>query len=323
VFYDDNFSFKKRRVIEVCKAIADSGLQKKAGFFIQTRADNLYEDIMPYLKEANFTGVGFGMETAVERLAQVIVKNETVEIHKKAIDLARKWGLDVSVFMIYGLPTESHAERMESLKFVKDWGFRFTKFNNLIPYPGTKVYNQVKDTPNMQMTTDWANFNSTLTATGSIFDRRPLPYVPVGTSAWQLKRDIMRSNYGFYLNPRTVLDVLLRKGGPGFVMLPPKWFLKPKEVSRIVKLGFISVTNFGMSLLPEKVGGLIYLLVTGRKEDMTPRDTQPPVSSMPAAIDGTMRKVYIENTRQAAAMATTPAQVPSIVQPLIQPTEAI
>lgn len=294
VFYDDNFSFKKKRVIDVCEAIVASGLHKKAGFFIQTRADNLYEEIMPYLKEANFTGVGFGMETAVERLAQVITKNETVETHKKAITLARKWGLDVSVFMIFGLPTETRADRMESLQFVKDWGFQFTKFNNLIPYPGTKAYNEVRHSPNLQKTEDWGNFNSTLTATRSIFDKTIIPYVPVGCSAWQLKRDIVRCNYSFYLSPRTVLDVLMRKGGPGFVMLPPRWWMNPKEVFHIAKLGFTAVANFGVSLLPEKLGGFIYLLVTGRKEDLIPRDQQDIDSRMPDAIDGTMRKIQIE-----------------------------
>ena len=299
VFYDDNFSFKKKRVIEVCQAIVASGLHKKAGFFIQTRADNLYEEIMPYLKEANFTGVGFGMETAVERLAQVIVKNETVETHKKAITLARKWGLDVSVFMIFGLPTETRADRMESLKFVKEWGFRFTKFNNLIPYPGTKTYNEVKHTPNLLRTEDWGNFNSTLTATRSIFDDTPVPYVPAGTSAWQLKRDIHRCNYSFYLSPRTILDVLMRKGGPGFVMLPAKWYLNPKEVLHIAKLGFTSFANFGMALLPEKIGGFIYMMVTGRKEDLIPRDHQT-ATNMPDAIDGTMRKIQIEKKPKLA-----------------------
>ena len=186
---------------------------------------------------------------------------------------------------------------MASLKFVKDWGFRFTKFNNLIPYPGTKTYNEVKNTPNLLRIQDWGNFNSTLTATRSIFDSTPLPYVPAGTSAWQLKRDIHRSNYSFYLSPRTVLDILMRKGGPGFVMLPANWYFKPREVFRIGKLGITSLLNFGMSFLPEKLGGMIYLMITGRKEDLIPRDNQMP-TGMPDAIDGTMRKIQIEKKQK-------------------------
>ncbi len=299
VFYDDNFSFKKKRVIDVCEAIVKSGLHKKAGFFVQTRADNLYEDIMPYLKEANFTGVGFGMETAVERLAQVIVKNETVECHKKAITLGRKWGLDVSVFMIFGLPSETHADRMETFNFIKEWGFRFTKFNNLIPYPGTKSYNEVKHTPNIVTEPHWGNFNSTLSATRSIFDKTPLPYVPVGTSAWQLKRDIIRCNYSFYLQPKSILDILMRRGGPGFVMLPKHWYFKPQEIYIMLKLGIITFTNLFVSLLPEKIGAFIYLLITGRKEDLIARDTQVKTIELPQAIDGTMRKIVIDRVKGA------------------------
>lgn len=312
VFYDDNFSFKKKRVIEVCEAIVKSGLHKKAGFFIQTRADNLYEDIMPYLKEANFTGVGFGMETAVERLAQVIVKNETIETHKKAITLARKWGLDVSVFMIFGLPTETRADRMESFKFIKDWGFEFTKFNNLIPYPGTKTYNEVKGTPNLLGTDGWGNFNSTLTATRSIFDPTPLPYTPVGTTAWQLKRDIIRCNYAFYLRPKTILDLLLRRGGPGFVMLPARWWLKPKEVFHMAKLGFMTFSNLAIALLPEKLGGLIYLWVTGRKEDLELRENKAAenVRYLPDAIDGTMRKIQID--KKIASLESETKSAPTL-----------
>lgn len=310
VFYDDNFSFKKKRVIDVCEAIVKSGLHKKAGFFIQTRADNLYDDIMPYLKEANFTGVGFGMETAVERLAQVIVKNETVETHKKAIGLARKWGIDVSVFMIFGLPTETRQDRMESFKFVKDWGFRFTKFNNLIPYPGTKSYREIQHTPNIVTQPFWGNFNSTLSATRSIFDKTPLPYVPVGTSAWQLKRDIVRCNYSFYLQPKSILDILMRRGGPGFVMLPKNWYFKPHEIYVMLKLGAITVTNLFVSLLPDRVGGWIYLLLTGRKEDLVPREAQAKVSELPVAIDGTMRKIMIGRVK-GALDTLTPSAEPS------------
>ena len=99
----------------------------------------------------------------------------------------------------------------------------------------------------------------------------------------------------FYLSPRTVLDILLRKGGPGFVMLPPKWFLRPKEVFRIFKLGMTSLVNFAVALLPERIGGLIYWAVTGRKEDLIPREKQRQIQRAPDAIDGTMRKIRIES----------------------------
>ena len=302
-FYDDNFCFNRRRIIELADAICNSGLHKKCSFFVQTRADNFYEQAIPHLKRANFTGVGFGMETAVERLAEVIQKGETIETHRKAIRLAQQHGMNVTLFMIFGLPTETHADRMASFRFVEEMGIRFTKFNNLIPYPGTKLFNEVKDSGLMHVSPFWSNFNSTLTATRSIFNTTPLPYIPEGTSEWQLKRDIFRCNMSWYLRPTMLLDIL--KGGdkgPGFVKLPPAWWRKPTEILEMVKIALVLGSNYAVTLLPEKLGGLIYAAITGylkknRPPQMESYDYQDEV------FDGTKRNVVIEKKQTPITLA--------------------
>lgn len=293
-FYDDNFCFKRRRVIELADAICASGLHKKCSFFVQTRADNFYEEAIPHLKRANFTGVGFGMETAVERLAVVIQKGETIDTHRKAIRLAQANGINVSLFMIFGLPTETHEDRMASFRFVHEMGIRFTKFNNLIPYPGTKLFNEVKNSGRMHVSANWSNFNSTLTATRTIFDTTPLPYIPEGTSEWQLKRDIFRCNMSWYFRPTMLLDII--KGGdkgPGFVKLPKGWWHKPSEILEITKIALVLSSNYGITLLPEKVGGAIYSFVTSALKKWKPVSKETYVYN-DQVFDGTMRNVTIE-----------------------------
>ncbi len=303
LFYDDNFSYKKQRVIDLCNGMVDSGLSQKCEFFIQTRADNLYEDIMPYLAKANFTGVGFGMETAVERLAEVIVKGETVETHLKTVALARKYGMKVSLFMIFGLPTETHEDRMASYRLTQEIGLQYTKFNNLIPYPGTKLYKEVKDTPGIHVEPFWTNFNSTLTATRSLFNPSPLPYVPEGTTAWELKRDIFRSNMAFYFTPRTILNVLKGQKGPAFVKLPPRWYFKPREIFEMTKLVFILLSNWGAALLPIPIGEGLYTSVMAVRTWLT-RDRVKEFN-LPEAIDGTMREIQIDRAhRRKQALVT-------------------
>ena len=110
-FYDDNFSVNQKRVFDLCDRIVDAGLNQKCCFSIQTRADNLYEEIMPALKRANFTTVSMGMETGVERIAKEIVKDETVAIHLEKVSLCHKFGINVSLNMIYGFPNESRQDR--------------------------------------------------------------------------------------------------------------------------------------------------------------------------------------------------------------------
>ena len=291
VFYDDNFSIKRTRVIDLCRGIIERGLHEKCTFNVQTRADNFYEDLLPHLKAANFVGVGFGMETGVERLAQEIVKGETVDTHLKAIESAKKFGIEVTLFMIFGLPSETHEDRMASYELTKKLGIKFTKFNNLIPYPGTKLYQQVKDTPGISVLPLWKNFNSTLTSTRSIFNALPLPYVPEGTTSWELKRDIFRCNMGFYFTPRIFLNLFREKRGPGFVKLPKGWFLKPQEVYEMAKLGSILFSNFLIALLPKKIGFFLVDSVVRMKSLLTPQESRE--VNLPVAIDGTTRKVAV------------------------------
>ncbi len=290
-FYDDNFSVNRRRVKELSDGIVAAGFHQKAKFAIQTRADNLYPEIMPYLKRANFAGIGFGMETASERLAKVIVKDQTVKTHTKAIKLGREWGMDISVFLIFGLPTETTEDRRLSVEYTNKMDLRFTKFNNLIPYPGTKLYNEIKGTHQVHIEKEWSNFNSTLTATRSIFNTTPLPYVPEGTHPWQLKQDIVKANLGFYFQPRSIIDFLLRRGSGANAKLPQGWFKKPREVYEVARLGVILLSNYLVALLPFHVGLSLYRMVTGdRLEERSGEE----IFTNPDAIDGTMRKMKFD-----------------------------
>ena len=224
VFYDDNFCFKAKRVSEVCSAIIDAGLHKKCTFSVQTRADNFPPDMVPILAAAGFTHAGFGMETGVNRLAQLIGKGETVEQHLEAVDLGKRHGFDVSLFMIFGLPTETAEERATSFRVVQGAKVQASKYNNLIPYPGTPIFTDLQKSDRIHIEPGWSNFNSTLSVTRSIFDRTPLPYVPETTSEFELKRDIIKYNMKTYVTPRAVTAILLGKKGPGWYQLPERWF---------------------------------------------------------------------------------------------------
>ena len=250
VFYDDNFCFKHKRVVEICNAIIAAGFHKKCTFSVQTRADNFPPDLVLILAEAGFTHAGFGMETGVNRLARLIGKGETVEQHLEAVALGRKYGFDVSLFMIFGLPTETKEDRKTSFRVVQGARVSASKYNNLIPYPGTPLYNDLKHSDRIRIEPDWSNFNSTLSVTRSIFDKTPLPYVPETTSEFELKRDIVRCNIKAYLTPRAIVAILLRKKGAGWYHLPERWYLKPRELYHVGRIGLNVLVNMVVAFLP-------------------------------------------------------------------------
>lgn len=250
VFYDDNFCFKAKRVVDVCNAIMEAGLHKQCAFSVQTRADNFPADLVPILAEAGFKHAGFGMETGVNRLARLIGKGETVEQHLEAVALGKKHDFDISLFMIFGLPTETSAERETSYRVVQSAAVQASKYNNLIPYPGTPIYNDLKVTDRIHIAAGWSNFNSTLSVTRSIFDKTPLPYVPETTSEFELKRDIIKYNMKTYVTPRAVAAILLGKKGPGWYQLPDRWYLRPRELYHVGRIGLNVLVNMAVSFLP-------------------------------------------------------------------------
>ncbi len=250
-FLDDNFCFKKARVKEVCDAIVQSGLGKKCSFSLQTRADNFYPEVVPMLKEAGFASVGFGMETGVERLVKQIQKGETIQCHTDAIKLAQKHGLDVALFMIFGFPTETHGDRAATVRLANSLKPTFIKYNNLMPYPGTPIYEDVKSSPRMNKVGHWENFTSALSEMGlPLTNRKPLPYVPETSSEWELTRDVIRYNLLSTLRPQVLWGVLARKHGPGWFKLRSQWYFYPSEWLHILRLASVLLGNLVISFLP-------------------------------------------------------------------------
>lgn len=250
VFYDDNFCFKAKRVIDVCDAITAARLHEKCAFSVQTRADNFPADLVPAMAAAGFRHAGFGMETGVNRLAKLIGKGETVEQHLAAVELGKKHGMDISLFMIFGLPTETRDERETTFGVVQGARVQASKYNNLIPYPGTPIYTDLKKGDRIHVAPGWSNFNSTLSVTRSIFDTTPLPYVPETTSEFELKRDIIKYNLKTYVTARALGAILLGKKGPGWYRLPDRWYAKPRELYHVAKIGVNVAVNMAVAFLP-------------------------------------------------------------------------
>jgi anaerobic magnesium-protoporphyrin IX monomethyl ester cyclase len=303
LFYDDNFCFKKRRVMDVCSAIMSAGLHKKCSFSIQTRADNFYPDVVPLLAEANFKHAGFGMETGVDRLAHIINKEETVQQHRDAVTLAQKYGMDTSLFMIFGLPTETHLDREESYQVVSSMKVQESKYNNLIPYPGTPMFETLKDSPRIHKLDGWSNFNSTLSVTRSIFDKTSLPYVPDTMSEFELKRDIIQYNLKTYFKPRNIFRMLFRKKGIGWVRLPENWYFKPYEVLLLTKTVANLLTNLVISYLPL---ALTEPIMTALNPEMRKRSrvVNPPKITIQGWSDESQRKFRITDSNAIRAQST-------------------
>lgn len=141
---DDNFTFFKERILEICGGI------KKKGYTGVTfscrngvRADTVDREMLKAMREAGFNYLAFGVESGSERMLKVIKKGETLEDIDSAVKDACDLGYMVTLFFILGLPSETEEDVTKSLEFATRYPVFDVRFYNPIPFPGTELYDWV------------------------------------------------------------------------------------------------------------------------------------------------------------------------------------
>lgn len=199
-FFDDNLLVNKGRIYGLIDQIKMKGYDKKMTFSFQARGDNVDYKLLQDLYGAGFKSVFFGLETASERIMKIIKKDETVAKCVEAVKMAKKIGFYVSATFIYGLPGDTHNDRMDCLKLSKELKLDMVRYNNATPYPGTELYEIAKNENRIKIKGLFENFISVSTFIESPFNQIPFSYVPAGSSENQIRNDLLYSYLVFYLD---------------------------------------------------------------------------------------------------------------------------
>lgn len=235
VFSDDNFIVNRRRVIELCEAICENKLNEKASFMCQVRGDAVNEEMLSYLKKANFSSLSFGIETASERLMVLLKKSEKVQDNINGIKMAKKRGFKVAGTFILGLPTETREERRQAYESAKELDLDYVRFNNAVPYPGTELYEIAKREGQLNTGKMWRNLNACGSLVGVINE---LPYVPTTCSERELMSDVFWYNIFYSLRPKGVLRLFCDNTSDtaGWLVFKEKWYFRKEEWKNLFEL---------------------------------------------------------------------------------------
>ncbi len=143
---DDNFSFSKQRVLDICAEIKK---RKLSGLILSCRngirADTIDRPTLVAMKEAGFNYLAFGVESGSEKMLKVIKKGEKLADVERAISDACDLGYMVTLFFIVGLPHETEEDAYESLRLAVKYPVFDIRFYNPIPFPGTELYEWIKE----------------------------------------------------------------------------------------------------------------------------------------------------------------------------------
>jgi len=141
---DDNFSLNKKRVLEICSMIKERKLdilfETPNGLSINT----LDEEVLDALVSTGLTRVSLAIESGSDFIRnKVMGKHLSREKIFEIINITRKYkDLYVKAFFVIGMPEETSETLMETYNLIKEINVDRIYLHNIIPFPGTKVFEQ-------------------------------------------------------------------------------------------------------------------------------------------------------------------------------------
>lgn len=143
---DDNISLSKIRTIDICKEIIDRGLniqfETPNGLSIKT----LDEEVIQWLVKAGLVRVSLAIESGSDYIRNnVMGKNLPKEKIYEVIDTFKKFPeVYLKAFFIIGMPEDTKETLEETYEMIKKIDVDRVYIHNVVPFPGTKVFEQAK-----------------------------------------------------------------------------------------------------------------------------------------------------------------------------------
>jgi anaerobic magnesium-protoporphyrin IX monomethyl ester cyclase len=141
---DDCFTLDMRRAENICEKIIEEGLNITYELYNGIRADRVSERLLAKMKKSGCIFISYGCESG----NQGIINNmgKALELNKvtDAVKLTNKMGIQNSVNFMIGHQGEIYQNALETIKFAKTLPTNFVNFYNVVPYPGTRLYEWMK-----------------------------------------------------------------------------------------------------------------------------------------------------------------------------------
>ena len=143
VFADDTFTVRKDWVKEFCAVYKEEiGLPFECNARVETINDNVCED----LKSAGCTSIDFGVESGSEKMLAYMRKGERREHFIEKIPIMHANGMATYTTWVYGLPSETEADRSASDKFIELLKPTFADTFVYLGQPGSDFYKMINST---------------------------------------------------------------------------------------------------------------------------------------------------------------------------------
>ncbi|ODS33504.1 MAG: Radical SAM domain protein [Candidatus Scalindua rubra] len=157
-FTDEMFVLNKKWVNEFCQGMVDTGLNKKVTWSCDGRVNNVTEELLRNMKEANCAVIFYGIEFGNQKILNDSGKRTKIEDIYRAIEITKKAGISPTGNFMIGYPTETKETINDTMRLAIDLDLDFCSFSVVTPFPGSELYYYCKE-KGLLKTKDWEQYN--------------------------------------------------------------------------------------------------------------------------------------------------------------------
>lgn len=145
-FVDDTFSIDQAMVRELCTRFIDYDAEIR--WRCTTRLDSLEKETVDLMAEAGCERIICGIESIDRETLELVKRNLSMKKAHSTMDYLRSKGISIEMNFLFGFPWDDESSLDAILENIKRYSSRATwigPHGNIIPLPGTVLYEEYKD----------------------------------------------------------------------------------------------------------------------------------------------------------------------------------
>jgi anaerobic magnesium-protoporphyrin IX monomethyl ester cyclase len=204
-FIDPMFPASEQEGVEFCETIIAEKLDREIVWLCLTHVKVITPRLTQLMKKAGCRKIFFGIESGNDRILKEIGKSSTRKEIETAVRNTKKSGIEAIGNFILGFPGETKKEIEETIKFSLRLALRYAKYNLLVPYPKTKIYNEIVENDK-----EFLSQNSDEYVPYKFLLKNKIPCLDTGISLAELCKLQKRAYFQFYLRPAIISKELCK-----------------------------------------------------------------------------------------------------------------
>ncbi|MHA1252542.1 MAG: B12-binding domain-containing radical SAM protein [Candidatus Helarchaeota archaeon] len=143
IFYrDETFTGEIKRTEKFCRNLIQNKI--KIDWICNVRIGTVNRKILHLMKKAGCHYIKIGVESGSQLILNNLNKDITLEGIKRTFKISQEVGINTHAHVILGGPGETIQTINKTIRFIKNLNPTTVTFNLFTPFPGTKIFNEIK-----------------------------------------------------------------------------------------------------------------------------------------------------------------------------------